>query len=128
MKSIFSACAAGLLFSAAVFAQTAEKQETVDEQTADVAITATVKADSLTFETVPNPKVEFSGEPARQTEWSSERRNLPDEVQPTVVYRDIGIKLKIVSVFADIEKIVDEALENADADSKNAAEDDPDEN
>ena len=84
--------------------------EKVDEKTADVAITAKVEAKELKFEIVPNPKVEFPGTPERKTEWSSERKNLPDEVQPNVIYRDIGITLKIVSVFADIEKIVDDAL------------------
>ena len=59
---------------------------------------------------MPNPKVEFPGTPERKTEWSSERKNLPDSVEPNVIYRDIGITLKIVSVFADIDKIVDDAL------------------
>ena len=84
--------------------------EKVDEKTADVAITAKVEAKELKFEIVPNPKVEFPGTPERKTEWSSERKNLPDSVEPNVIYRDIGITLKIVSVFADIEKIVDDAL------------------
>ena len=87
-----------------------ENTEKVDEKTADVAITAKVEAKELIFEVVPNPKVEFPGTPERKTEWSSERKNLPDSVQPKVIYRDIGIKLKIVSVFADIDKIVDDAL------------------
>ena len=84
--------------------------EKVDENTADVVITAKVEAKELKFEIVPNPKVEFPGTPERKTEWSSERKNLPDSVEPNVIYRDIGITLKIVSVFADIEKIVDDAL------------------
>ncbi len=87
-----------------------DNTEKIDEKTADVAITAKVEAKELKFEVVPNPKVEFPGTPERKTEWSSERKNLPDAVQPNVIYRDIGIKLKIVSVFADIDKIVDDAL------------------
>jgi hypothetical protein len=59
---------------------------------------------------VPNPEVKFTGTPERKTEWSSERKNLPKSVEPGVTYRDIGITLKIVSVFADIDRIVDEAL------------------
>ena len=82
----------------------------VDPRTADIAITATVHADELEFEIVPKVTVTFPGAPERLTEWSSDRENLPKKVEPKVIYRDIGITLKIVSVFADIERIVDEAL------------------
>ena len=67
-------------------------------------------ADSLRFEKVPNPSVEFTGEPRRETVWQSERQNLPQQVQPGVTYRDIGITLRITSVFPDIDRIVAEAL------------------
>lgn len=81
-----------------------------DVANADVSITATVTAKQLTYEIVPDPKVEFPGKPERKTVWESDRRNLPDQVQPGVTYRDIGIKLRIVSRFADIDRIVAEAL------------------
>jgi hypothetical protein len=76
----------------------------------DLSITANVTARELLFEVVPNPKVEFTGQPRRDTVWEAERTNLPAQVQPGVTYRDIGIRLKITSVFADIERIVAEAL------------------
>ena len=76
----------------------------------DLSITARVTADSLRFEKVPNPNVEFTGKPKRETVWRSERQNLPQQVQPGVTYRDIGITLRITSVFADIDRIVAEAL------------------
>jgi hypothetical protein len=76
----------------------------------DLSITANVTARELLFEVVPNPKVEFPGQPRRDTVWEAERTNLPAQVQPGVTYRDIGIRLKITSVFADIERIVAEAL------------------
>jgi hypothetical protein len=76
----------------------------------DLSITANVTARELRFEVVPNPKVEFPGQPRRDTVWEAERTNLPLQVQPGVTYRDIGIRLKITSVFADIERIVAEAL------------------
>jgi hypothetical protein len=76
----------------------------------DISITARVTADSLRFEKVPNPNVEFTGKPRRETVWQSERQNLPQQVQPGVTYRDIGITLRITSVFADIDRIVAEAL------------------
>ncbi len=80
------------------------------EAEADLSITARVTARELRFEKVPNPKVEFTGRPRRETLWEAERENLPAEVRPGVTYRDIGITLRITSVFADIERIVAEAL------------------
>jgi hypothetical protein len=79
-------------------------------ESADVSITATVRARELTFEVVPNPTVEFPGRHKRDTVWEAVRENLPPAVQPGVTYRDIGIRLKIVSRFSDIERIVAEAL------------------
>jgi hypothetical protein len=76
----------------------------------DLSITANVTARELRFEVVPTPQVEFPGRPRRDTVWEAERTNLPPQVQPGVTYRDIGIRLKITSVFADIERIVAEAL------------------
>jgi hypothetical protein len=79
-------------------------------ENADVSITAHLKARSLRFETVPNPTVEFPGKPARDTVWEAQRENLPTPVEPGVTYRNIGIRLKITSVFRDIDRIVAEAL------------------
>jgi hypothetical protein len=77
---------------------------------ADLSITARVTARELLFRKVPNPRVEFPGRPERRTLWEAERENLPEQVQPGVTYRDIGIRLRITSVFADIDRIVAEAL------------------
>ncbi|HYH87136.1 MAG TPA: hypothetical protein VEX60_16910 [Pyrinomonadaceae bacterium] len=85
------------------------QRDAADAQ-ADLSITARVTARELRFEKVPNPKVEFTGQPRRETVWEAERENLPDEVQPGVTYRNVGITLRITSVFADIERIVAEAL------------------
>lgn len=79
-------------------------------ETADIAITARVRAESLRFDVVPNPKVNFPGQPERNTVWEAERENLPNPVEPGITYRDIGIRLKITSVFTDIDRIVAEAL------------------
>ncbi len=81
-----------------------------DDANADISITARVTADSLLFEKVPNPRVEFPGRPERVTVWEADRENLPQEVRPGVTYRNIGITLRITSVFADIDRIVAEAL------------------
>jgi hypothetical protein len=79
-------------------------------ENADISITARVRARSLKFEAVPDPTVEFSGQPARDTVWEAQRENLPTPVEPGVTYRNIGIRLKITSVFRDIDRIVAEAL------------------
>ncbi len=62
------------------------------------------------FETVPNPTVTFPGSHTRDTVWEAQRENLPTPVEPGVTYRNIGIRLKITSVFRDIDRIVAEAL------------------
>ncbi len=76
----------------------------------DLAITANVTARELRFDQVPNTRVDFTGRPKRETVWDAARQNLPRPVQPGVTYRNIGIQLKITSVFADIDRIVAEAL------------------
>lgn len=87
-----------------------QTQTQPEADTADVSITANVTARELRFEVVPNPNVTFTGNPERKTTWEAERQNLPRPVQPFVTYRNIGIQLKITSVFADIDRIVAEAL------------------
>jgi hypothetical protein len=84
--------------------------ETEADASADLSITARVTAESLRFERVPNPRVEFTGKQKRETAWESERENLPPQVRPGETYRNIGITLHIRSVFADIDRIVAEAL------------------
>jgi hypothetical protein len=76
----------------------------------DISITGRVTARELRFNVVPNPKVEFTGKPRRETVWEADRENLPPAVRPGETYRNIGITLRITSVFADIDRIVAEAL------------------
>lgn len=77
---------------------------------ADLSITGRVTAAEVRFEKVPNTRVDFTGKPERVTVWEADRENLPPQVQPGVTYRNIGITLRITSVFADIDRIVAEAL------------------
>jgi hypothetical protein len=79
-------------------------------QAADVAIIANITAKELRIDVVPNPTVEFLGKDKTQTVWHADRYNLPDKIEPGVTYRNIGIRLKITSTLADIERIVSEAL------------------
>lgn len=117
VKIIFAATLL-LFFALQVAAQQNPKRDdaasktksTENIQNADVSITANVTARELRFEIVPNPTVEFPGNPQRITLWEADRQNLPPQVQPGVTYRNIGIQLRIASRFADIERIVAEAL------------------
>jgi hypothetical protein len=86
------------------------EQPSVDPETADISITATVRAREVRFETKPQVKVEFFGQPERITEDRTERTNLPEEVQPGVTYRDVVVRLTIASVFAEIDQTVAEIL------------------
>jgi hypothetical protein len=86
------------------------EQPAVDPETADIAITATVRAREVRFETKPQVRVEFFGQPERITEDRTERTNLPEEVQPGVTYRDVVVRLTIASVFAEVDRIVAEIL------------------
>jgi hypothetical protein len=81
-----------------------------DVQEADVAIIANITAKELRFDVVPDSTVVFFDKPNNQTIWHADRYNLPDKIEPGVTYRNIGIRLKITSRFADIDRIVAEAL------------------
>lgn len=81
-----------------------------DVKAADIAIIANITAEELRFDVVPNATVEFPGKPRSETIWQADRFNLPDKVEPGVTYRNIGIRLKITSRLADIDRIVAEAL------------------
>jgi hypothetical protein len=57
----------------------------------DVEMGARVKAKRLRFKKVPKTGVEFHGEPDIESDSGSERKNLPDEVEPGVTYRDVEV-------------------------------------
>lgn len=113
-KHFFSGAICVLFLSLSVLAQNTTTNQTTDEATeenSDIVITANVRAKELKFEIVPTPTVEFPGTQTRKTLWEADRENLPAEVQPNVVYRDVGIRLRIYSRFSEIQRIVLEALD-----------------
>ena len=63
-----------------------------DEEIADVEVFTSVRADELRFGSVPETKVWFEGEPAERSSSRTERDNLPEEVEPGVTYRDVGVR------------------------------------
>jgi hypothetical protein len=69
--------AAGRAQAPAPTARPADARANEADANADVSITARVTADSLRFEKVPNPRVEFTGRPERDTVWEAERENIP---------------------------------------------------
>jgi hypothetical protein len=81
-----------------------------DVKAADVAIIANITIKEMRFDSVPDPKVEFLGKDKTTTIWHTDRYNLPDKIEPGVTYRNVGIRLKITSTLADIDRIVAEAL------------------
>jgi hypothetical protein len=58
----------------------------------DVEVLTRVRAKALHFGRVPETKVGFEGEPAEESTSLVERRNLPDEVEPGVTYRDVEVR------------------------------------
>ncbi len=91
---------------------------------ADISFTATVEARELYFEAVPNAKVELTGTiDDRLTRSVAERENLPEPVQPRVTYRNIGVRLVIVSFFPDAESIVKELLGESRIENENVGRD-----
>jgi hypothetical protein len=67
----------------------------------DVEIAVTVHADELRFECVPEVSVRaYANEPA-SAELTSQRRNLPDEVEPGVTYRDIEVVWRVAARLDD---------------------------
>ncbi|HKG04576.1 MAG TPA: hypothetical protein VKB03_15485 [Conexibacter sp.] len=68
------------------------REEPFDEELPDVDVSTSVRARELRFGIVPETKVSFEGEPAVRSSSRTERENLPDEVEPGVTYRDIGVR------------------------------------
>ncbi len=70
----------------------------------DIEFSANVKARELRFEEVPETEVRFWGHPERRSMSVNERKNLPEEVQQGVTYRDVSVRLHIASELAEIEE------------------------
>lgn len=98
------------LTTASDAASAGEIEGEVDPDTADISITATVRVRELRFDAEPRTHVEFSGQPERITQDTTERENLPDKVQPGVTYRNVVVRLTIASVFAEPDRVVAELL------------------
>lgn len=85
---------------------------------ADIEFTADVKARELRFEEVPDPEVRFSGHPERESASGTDRKNLPDEVEPDVTYRNPEVRLRIASALARDDPDLQGWFEKAQEDDK----------
>jgi hypothetical protein len=59
---------------------------------ADVEIGAVARARRLRFRGKPETSVEFAGEPGIESGSHADRENLPEEVEPGKVYRDVEVR------------------------------------
>jgi len=63
----------------------------------DVDIVTSVRAKQLRFGAVPKTRVWFEGEPGEESMSETQRRNLPEEVEPGVTYRDVEVSWSAAS-------------------------------
>ena len=63
----------------------------------DIEFTASVKADELRFDEVPDTDVRFFGEPDHESASGSDRENLPEKVEPGVTYRDVKVDYRLAT-------------------------------
>jgi hypothetical protein len=66
----------------------------------DIEMGARVTAKRLRFKQVPETEVEFGGEPEPDSESGSDRKNLPEEVEPGVTYRDVEVRWRAAARIA----------------------------
>jgi hypothetical protein len=57
----------------------------------DIDFFTSVNAKELTFGRVPEKKVRYYGEPDHETEVEVERKNIPEDPEEGVTYRDVKV-------------------------------------
>ncbi|GGM69637.1 hypothetical protein GCM10010106_14820 [Thermopolyspora flexuosa] len=61
-------------------------------ESADIVFTATVRAEAMRFDRVPETNVTFSEEPGERSISESRRENLPERVAEGVTYREVRVR------------------------------------
>ena len=74
-----------------------------------VELVASVRAKSLVFAEAPRVKVAFSGKGRMRTVWKSERVNLPAQVTPGTVYKDVQVTLTLSCTPDDLAALIIDA-------------------
>jgi hypothetical protein len=69
-------------------------------RSADIELLASLEADELRFGQPPKTEVRFFGEPGHESASGSDRTNLPDKVEPGVMYRDVRVDYRLASRLA----------------------------
>jgi hypothetical protein len=69
-------------------------------RSADILVTAMVRADLLRFRAVPDNRVVFTGDAGGDSASGSDRTNLPCSVATNVTYRDIEVDYAIAAKLA----------------------------
>jgi hypothetical protein len=69
----------------------------------DTEIFAAVRAKELRFECKPDADVGAHADVPASAESVSERENLPDELEPGVTYRNIGVRWRLAAWLEDEE-------------------------
>ena len=67
----------------------------------DVELTAEVKSRWLRFEKVPETEIRFPGYTEDESVSETDRKNLPEEVEEDVTYRDSRIRLRSAGLLGD---------------------------
>jgi hypothetical protein len=68
------------------------REELAEDEAPDLEVFASVRARELRFGIVPETRVWLDGESDFRGAHGSERRNLPEEVEPDVTYRDVEVR------------------------------------
>jgi hypothetical protein len=108
IRAAFLAISSLSLAGVPVLAQTLQKELPPLENT-DILIQGSATARELRFGSKPESHIRFWGTPHRNSDWVTERQNLPKDVEPGVTYRNIGINITIFSIF-DKEAILKEVI------------------
>ena len=69
----------------------------MSEREPDVEMAASVRADELRFECKPDVEVRAYADTPASAESSSQRENLPDELEAGVTYRDFAIRWRLAA-------------------------------
>jgi hypothetical protein len=70
----------------------------------DVEIAAAVRADEVRFECKPYVDIVAYADSPAEAESVSERDNLPDDLEPGVTYRNLGVRWRLAARLQDPDK------------------------
>jgi hypothetical protein len=71
------------------------------EREPDVEMAVRVRADEVRFECKPDVRVTAHASQPAVAECTSERKNLPDELEPGVTYRSFAVRWRAAARFKD---------------------------